>query len=220
MLTFLFSESNTTERYQSPAGCRKDPHWLWERLHHGRGDEVQWLQRGGLWKCSQGAYLSRASLQVIIATLNSFQLVVFYFPFTGCWKIQTTGQELPRGGRGHYLFQIQHTQCTQKEIMRTHKSTEGEVRIQLWSGSWELHCLLVFCISLLSCEEVAAWLVRGFHSTCLRRLDQNLLRWLYGNTFIQTCQTFLSLWANFQMAPTTLNFVWTLYICAPGVLDC
>lgn len=35
----------------------------------------------------------------------------------GCRKIQTAGQELHCGGWRYYLFQIQHTQCTEEETV-------------------------------------------------------------------------------------------------------
>lgn len=56
------------------------------------------------------------SITVIILEYINYNFFPLFLSLSGCWQVQATGQELHCGGRGHYLFQIQHTQRTQKEI--------------------------------------------------------------------------------------------------------
>lgn len=47
----LFVEGN-----EGPTGCRQNPHWLWEGIHHGRSHELQWLQGIRIWGRMQGEF--------------------------------------------------------------------------------------------------------------------------------------------------------------------
>lgn len=68
-----------------------------------------------------------------------FNYVVFA---AGCRKIQTAGQELHCGGWRYYLFQIQHTQCTEEETVSKTWGTSTLSSVN--QALKERHCLLAF----------------------------------------------------------------------------